>query len=221
MIPLLFKVIFQMESERREDKNLMLKDSELRGQGHGAQRSSNVMPEFISSSSHPGVAAVHVILKIGIVFLYLILPLVTTTFNTLFFIIILGAVDFWIVKNVAGRLLVGLRWWIDFNEDGEEHWKFECKVDEKENSGASDKAFWWTLILFSLIWIGLSVINILKINLTHMTICIFCTVLLIFNVYSYYRCSKVQKDNVTRLLSQYGAEAAARYMRGSIISEFK
>ncbi len=143
MIPLLFKVIFQMESERREDKNLMLKDSELRGQGHGAQRSSNVMPEFISSSSHPGVAAVHVILKIGIVFLYLILPLVTSTFNTLFFIIILGAVDFWIVKNVAGRLLVGLRWWIDFNEDGEEHWKFECKVDEKENSGASDKAFWW------------------------------------------------------------------------------
>ena len=78
------------------------------------------------------------------------------------FIVILGAIDFWIVKNLSGRLLVGLRWGIDFDEDGEEHWKFECRVDEKENSGASDKAFWWTLIFFSLIWAFLLVINILK-----------------------------------------------------------
>lgn len=109
----------------------MLKDNDMQGQGEGGRRNSTVMPEFISGSSHPGVAAVHVILKIGIVFLYLIMPLVTSTFNTLFFVIVLAAIDFWIVKNVAGRLLVGLRWWIDFNEEGEEHWKFECKVDEK------------------------------------------------------------------------------------------
>ena len=77
------------------------------------------MPGFISESSHPGVALLHVGLKIIIVFLYLVLPLITTGFSQMVFIIILGAVDFWIVKNLAGRLLVGLRWWIDFNEDGE------------------------------------------------------------------------------------------------------
>lgn len=215
--------LYSMESERKQDNNrLVLKDSELPPrQGEDGRRNSNIMPEFIAESSHPGVAAVHVIMKIGIVFLYLIMPLVTSTFNTLFFVIVLASVDFWIVKNVAGRLLVGLRWWIDFNEEGEEQWKFECKVDERTNSGASDKAFWWTLILFSIIWIALSVINVLKINLTHITICVFCAVLLIFNTYSYYRCSKVQKENVTRLLGQYGAEAAGRFMRGSIISEFK
>ena len=76
------------------------------------------MPHFIADASHPGVAAIHVILKAGIVFLYLVLPLVTTGFNQLIFVVILGAVDFWIVKNVSGRLLVGLRWWIDFDEDG-------------------------------------------------------------------------------------------------------
>jgi hypothetical protein len=65
------------------------------------------------------------------------------------------------------------------------------------------------------------VINVLKINLTHITICLFCTVLLFFNLYSYYRCSKVQKDNIQKLLTQYGSEAAARYLRGSIIAEFK
>ncbi len=73
------------------------------------------MPSFISHSSHPGVAAVHVLLKIGIVFLYLVLPFIVASFDVLVVVVILGAIDFWLVKNVCGRLLVGLRWWIDFN----------------------------------------------------------------------------------------------------------
>ena len=48
----------------------------------------------------------------------------TSSFNVLMIVIIAAAVDFWIVKNLAGRLLVGLRWWIDFDENGEEAWKF-------------------------------------------------------------------------------------------------
>ena len=179
------------------------------------------MPSFISDTSHPGVAMLHILLKIFLVFIYLVLPLLMPgNSSQLIFVVILAAVDFWIVKNIAGRLLVGLRWWIDFDEEGNEQWKFECKVDERNNSGASDKAFWWTLILFSLIWIVLLVINILKFLLTQITICAFCAALLGFNLNSYYKCSKVQRDNVNRLLSQYGANAAARFMRGSIIAGF-
>ena len=33
--------------------------------------------------------------------------------------------DFWTVKNVTGRLLVGLRWWNHVDEDGKSHWVFE------------------------------------------------------------------------------------------------
>lgn len=40
---------------------------------------------------------------------------------TIFFV----ALDFWTVKNVSGRLLVGLRWWNDINEEGESVWHFE------------------------------------------------------------------------------------------------
>lgn len=69
-------------------------------------------------------AAIHIILKIAIVATYLILPFITTPFNVLMIVVISAAVDFWIVKNLSGRLLVGLRWWIDFNESGEETWKF-------------------------------------------------------------------------------------------------
>ena len=30
------------------------------------------------------------------------------------------------VKNVSGRLLVGLRWWSDADEEGNTTWKFEA-----------------------------------------------------------------------------------------------
>ena len=37
---------------------------------------------------------------------------------------VLAALDFWTVKNVTGRILVGLRWWSYYDEKGEEIWKF-------------------------------------------------------------------------------------------------
>lgn len=94
-----------------------------------AANESSVFPGVISSASSPTTAAVHIILKIAIVAVYLIMPFITSTFNVLMVVVIAAAIDFWIVKNLAGRLLVGLRWWIDFDERGEETWKFECKVD--------------------------------------------------------------------------------------------
>jgi hypothetical protein len=93
-------------------------------------------------------------------------------------------------------------------------------VDEHRNSPASEKAFWWTLALFSLIWVLLLVVNVLKLDATQSAICCYCAVLLIFNLYSYYKCSKVQSENVNKLISQYGAAAAAKFMGGSIIAGY-
>ena len=35
--------------------------------------------------------------------------------------------DFWNTKNVAGRTLVGLRYWNQVDEDGESYWVFESR----------------------------------------------------------------------------------------------
>lgn len=35
--------------------------------------------------------------------------------------------DFWTVKNITGRLMVGLRWWNYVDDDGKSHWVFESK----------------------------------------------------------------------------------------------
>jgi hypothetical protein len=40
------------------------------------------------------------------------------------------SLDFWTVKNITGRLLVGLRWWNYVDDDGKSHWVYENrKVD--------------------------------------------------------------------------------------------
>ena len=46
------------------------------------------------------------------------LPLLTNEFNMVAFVIVAAAIDFWFVKNIAGRFLVGMRWWIEYSEEG-------------------------------------------------------------------------------------------------------
>lgn len=39
-------------------------------------------------------------------------------------VLVLAAMDFWVVKNISGRLLVGLRWKSEYDEKDKETWKF-------------------------------------------------------------------------------------------------
>lgn len=71
---------------------------------------------MITASSNPLLAGSHLLLKTLIVAAYLIVPLFTSSSSVLQFVIIAAALDFWIVKNVSGRILVGLRWWVDFDQ---------------------------------------------------------------------------------------------------------
>lgn len=58
------------------------------------------------------------------------------------------AFDFWTVKNISGRLLVGylfiklrLRWWNEIKDDGTSEWVFESRENSVNNS--VDKSFFW------------------------------------------------------------------------------
>jgi hypothetical protein len=41
------------------------------------------------------------------------------------FVVLFLAFDFWVVKNISGRLLVGLKWWNEVLEDGSSKWNFD------------------------------------------------------------------------------------------------
>ena len=59
---------------------------------------------------------------------YLFCGYVSSSFIASFvFIVLLLSADFWTVKNISGRLLVGLRWWNYIDEDGKSQWVYESR----------------------------------------------------------------------------------------------
>ena len=78
---------------------------------------------------HPVAAFFHVFFRATALLVYLFLSyFFSDSFVELFIaVILLLAFDFWTVKNVTGRLLVGLRWWNRVKEDGSSEWVFEAK----------------------------------------------------------------------------------------------
>jgi hypothetical protein len=57
-------------------------------------------------------------------------------------ILFLVIIDFWVVKNVTGRKLVGLRWWSEVNDKLEDDWYFECHLDKDAVNPFNSKCFW-------------------------------------------------------------------------------
>ncbi|OTF80893.1 hypothetical protein BLA29_006778, partial [Euroglyphus maynei] len=60
------------------------------------------------------------------IFIYLFGSIFAKDFlGTFVILVFLISLDFWLVKNITGRLLVGLRWWNYIDDDGQSHWVFE------------------------------------------------------------------------------------------------
>ena len=53
-----------------------------------------------------------------------------TTFIT---VVMFLSMDFWLTKNVSGRLLAGLRWWNHVNDKGEMKWYYESWSAEERS----------------------------------------------------------------------------------------
>ncbi|KAH9511813.1 Golgi apparatus membrane protein TVP23 B [Dermatophagoides farinae] len=84
---------------------------------------------------HPWAVTFHLIFKIAAIFIYLFGSIFAQEFLGLFVILVfLISMDFWIVKNVTGRLLVGLRWWNYIDDDGQSHWMFENRKQSQSKN---------------------------------------------------------------------------------------
>lgn len=84
----------------------------------------------------------------------------------LLFTIILGALDFWIMKNVCGRKLVGLIWKRKENHPGEERhewteWVFGCRTNEQKNNRHNTMVFWGSMVIGLLFWGLVGVYNLI------------------------------------------------------------
>uniref|UniRef100_A0A665VH23 Golgi apparatus membrane protein TVP23 homolog n=1 Tax=Echeneis naucrates TaxID=173247 RepID=A0A665VH23_ECHNA len=115
--------------------------------------------EMVRSSGairHPLASFFHLFFKVVAIVVYLLCDWIGKNFSSCFVLIItLLSFDFWSVKNVTGRLLVGLRWWNQIDEDGRSLWVFEAKKTSRGNDTGTEaeaRIFWLGLIICPLIW---------------------------------------------------------------------
>lgn len=87
---------------------------------------------------HPKTVAFHFFFRTAAVLTYLLCGFFSDNFVTNFVVIvILLSFDFWVVKNVSGRFLVGLRWWNKVMPDGNTQWVFESRKVSRERERES------------------------------------------------------------------------------------
>lgn len=88
----------------------------------------NLFSNSILICSHPYVTFFHLFFRGMAVVTYILCGWFSDSFITSFVIVILLlSADFWTVKNITGRLLVGLRWWNYIDDNGQSHWVYESR----------------------------------------------------------------------------------------------
>uniref|UniRef100_A0A061S1A6 Golgi apparatus membrane protein TVP23 n=1 Tax=Tetraselmis sp. GSL018 TaxID=582737 RepID=A0A061S1A6_9CHLO len=147
------------------------------------------------SYAHPLTALFHVLFKAVAILWYLFCTWVTKSFVINFVVcIVLLALDFWTVKNISGRLLVGLRWWNEVEEDGSSKWQFESLEEGQRTVNRKDKGvFWLAVYAAPMVWALMVVLAIFRFTLDYLLIAVIGFILSGTNLYGYYKCSKEQK----------------------------
>ena len=101
------------------------------------------------------------------------LRLFTSNFVLIFIItILLLATDFYYLKNIAGRRLVGLRWWNEVDPaSGDSRWVFESAEPGDRDQNKTDKRFFWiALYAQPVLWILLAVVALLSLEFIWLTL---------------------------------------------------
>jgi hypothetical protein len=134
-------------------------------------------------------------------FIYMFGGWFTSNFIVVFVIcIILLAFDFWTVKNITGRLLVGLRWWSYVREDGGNEWIFESLEDMAEVSAFDSKIFWGALYVTPVAWTLLLLMGLLRLKIEYLPIVAAALMLSSANIMGYIKCSNSAQAKVRNLM---------------------
>ncbi|XP_020590652.1 Golgi apparatus membrane protein-like protein ECHIDNA [Phalaenopsis equestris] len=155
--------------------------------------------------ANPKTCLFHVLFKAAALAFYILSAIFFSSFVIIFVVtVFLAALDFWVVKNVSGRILVGLRWWNEINEQGESVWKFEC-LDQESLARMNKKdswLFWWTLYLNAVAWIILGIFSLIRFQADYLLVIGVCLTLSIANIVGFTKCRKDAKKQIQQFASQ-------------------
>ena len=157
----------------------------------GGGASNGLIASIAREAKHPVACFFHVAFKIAALFFFVFGGWITSNDVFLFVLIIVSlACDFWTVKNVSGRLLVGMRWWNNINDEGNNDWVFESLEDMSDVGAVDARVFWWALYMTPTIWTFFLIVALLKLQLQWCLIIGTAIVLSGANIYGYTKCSK-------------------------------
>ncbi|KAI0961475.1 Golgi apparatus membrane protein tvp23, variant 4 [Taiwanofungus camphoratus] len=147
---------------------------------------------ILRQSAHPVALFFLYFFRVAAIAVYILCGFMTSNFVlSAVIVVVLLAMDFWNCRNVAGRILVGLRFWNQVDDDGESYWVFESRDPSRPPNPVDSKMFWVgpglahpgsesglifssqiALYTFPLLWLVLFIVSILKFNVSFTPIVI-------------------------------------------------
>ena len=162
---------------------------------------------------HTMVLMTHLALKAVSILVYVFCEWFNSDFVLNFVVIVLLlAIDFWVCKNVSGRLLVGLRYWNEVDDTGESKWQFESRDEGgmRKIDPGEKRIFWLTLYVAPMIWLVFLSSSLMKLNFNYALVCAMAIAMLGTNLIGYIKCSKDQKDQISGYVRQGMISALTR-----------
>jgi len=161
---------------------------------------------FLDQSSHPVVLVFHLLFKSVSLAFYILANWFTDDFVFIFVVqVLLHSFDFWTVKNISGRMLVGLRWWNEERPDGTSVWVYESRDPSRPVNAFDARVFWTTLYAFPAAWLILALLAFIRMHLEWMLIPVFALALATANLIGYGNCEKDARQKYGRLADAMGA----------------
>lgn len=155
---------------------------------------------------HPYVTIFHLAFRIAAIVAYMMCSLFTKSFIASFVtVVLLLSMDFWTVKNITGRLMVGLRWWNYVDDDGKSHWVFESKKGAQQNriNAAEARIFWLALILCPLLWSIFFILSLITASFKWLLLVCIAIILNGANLYGYVQCKMGGNQYITTATSDF------------------
>ncbi|XP_076161484.1 putative Golgi apparatus membrane protein-like protein CG5021 isoform X2 [Ptiloglossa arizonensis] len=151
---------------------------------------------------HPYVTMFHLAFRIMAIIVYMLCGLFSSSFIASFVtVVLLLSMDFWTVKNITGRLMVGLRWWNYVDDNGKSHWVYESK--KNRINAAEARIFWLALILSPLLWSVFFVVALFSLKFKWLLLVCIAIVLNGANLYGYVKCKMGNDRNISAATSDF------------------
>ncbi|TKS89366.1 Exocyst complex component 7 [Collichthys lucidus] len=171
---------------------------------------------------HPVASFFHLFFRVTAILVYLLCEMVGSSFIApMVTIILLLSCDFWAVKNITGRLMVGLRWWNQVDDDGRNHWVFEARkgTGKQQASDSESRIFWLGLIVCPVLWVIFAFSTLFSFKIKWVPVVIMGVVLQGANLYGYVRCKVGGKTSLKNMATNYFGRQFLKQV--SILSSFE